>query len=63
MMLGVENNMYRFEETEMLANKICNIFDKKVWDNSLLIQEISERHNPEGNALQIIKVYNKIILD
>jgi len=61
MMKGAEENMYRFQETEMLADKICNIFDREVWNNSSIIKEASERHNPERNALQIIEIYNKII--
>lgn len=63
MMKGAEENMYRFEETEMLADKICNIFNEKVWDNSSIIKEASERHNPEKNTLQIIEIYNQIISD
>ena len=63
MMKGAEENMYRFEGTEMLADKICNIFDREAWDNSTIIKEASERHNPEKNAFEIIKIYNKIISD
>jgi len=63
MMKGSENNMYRFEETEMLADKICNIFNEKDWDNSYIIQKASERHNREKNAIQIIRIYNKITSD
>lgn len=63
MMKGAEKNLYRYEETEMMADKICSIFDRNLFDNSSIAKSAYERHNRKKNVLQIIDIYNKIISD
>ena len=59
MMRGYEGNMYRFEETEMLAEKVCAIFH----NSSLSLRrsdEASLRHNPIRNTERLLSIYQKI---
>lgn len=60
MMIGFENNLYRFEETEMLADKICAIFDNTKFENKNMKREAFKRHDSENNVLQLIEIYNNI---
>ena len=60
MMRGLEDNLYRFEEIEMLAYKICEIFDKKEKQKRNITSAI-DRHNPSLNANNLIDIYKKII--
>lgn len=56
MMEGNEMNLYRFEEVEMLAYKICSIFankDKQI-DMSCIARK---RHDPETNTNCIYNIY------
>ena len=59
MMVGNESNMYRFEETTMLAEKICEIFS-----NSSEQVDMSEtaliRHNSQINSMQLLNIYKSI---
>jgi len=61
MMKGAEENMYRFEEVEMLAMKVCEIFklEDKV-DIEELKLEALRRHDQKENARQLSAIYNKI---
>ncbi len=60
-MRGFEANLYRFEEINMLAEKVCTIFaDSKTNKYNSAIQLASERHNAENNILQLMCIYNKI---
>lgn len=59
MMRGNEENLYRFEEVEMLAEKICRVFaneDKQIDMRSIAI----ERHNAAINAEQLLSIYKQI---
>lgn len=59
MMVGYEENLYRFEETEMLAEKVCKIFgnkDKQIDMSNIAIQ----RHNQQENLKQLLTIYNEI---
>lgn len=59
MMIGNEDNLYRFEESNMLAAKICQIFaneDKQIDMSPVALQ----RHSPEENAQQLVRIYNLI---
>ncbi|NDP20105.1 MAG: glycosyltransferase family 4 protein [Paludibacter sp.] len=55
--------LYRFEETEMLANAVCEVFS-----NDILAKRLSEkgrevaisRHNSQKNAQQLISIYENI---
>lgn len=67
---GVENmipntncgEMYRFEEVEVLAYKICELFkNSKTFDNSKMIEEAQNRHDANTNVNQTMLIYNEII--
>lgn len=60
MMHGNEDNLYRFDDVEMLANKICMIFglNEKV---KVMQKEAIERHNPKRNIENLFSIYNRII--
>ncbi len=60
MMEGNEENLYRFEEIEMLAFKICRIFDNK--DKQINLSEMAQiRHDPMQNDEKLYNIYKKII--
>lgn len=61
-MQGSEQNLYRFEDVEMLAENIVDIFNSSsVIDNSH-IQEIAlQRHHRNKNTDRLITVYRKIL--
>ena len=62
LMIGEENNLYRFEETEVLALKICQLFEEK--DNIDYTQtrnKVLQRHNPAKIITDLVNVYNEII--
>ena len=59
MMKGNENNLYRFEEMEMLAEKVCRVFADA--DNQVDMRIVSaERHNPNLNCVKLYSVYKLI---
>lgn len=59
MMKGNENNLYRFEEVEMLAEKICRVFDDA--DNQPSMQsQAAERHSRAINVARQLEIYHKI---
>ena len=54
--------LYRFEEIEMLAMKICDLFDmSEQFDNTEMRKIAEERHNPLENANQLYSIYMEII--
>ena len=60
MMKGNEDNLYRFEEVEMLAEKICQVFmtlEKQVD----MRDHATIRHNHEMNSMQLLHIYKTII--
>ncbi len=60
MMHGNEENMYRFEETAMLADKVCKVFsngDKQKDMRSFAL----ERHDCEQNCAVLLNIYKNII--
>lgn len=60
MMKGNEENLYRFEEIEMLAEKICRIFEAK--DQQIdMRKEALKRHDIQGNSDQLYKIYSDIL--
>ncbi len=62
MMKGDEEHMYRFEETEILAHKIVQMFDRKGdVDTEAMRQEALRRHDPSIIAQDLIKIYDEII--
>ena len=54
--------LYRFEEVEMLAWKICKLFETSAsFDNSTMIDEAKNRHDREKNATELLDIYSSII--
>ena len=61
MMKGDEGQMYRFEEIEMLAHKIVQVFDSKDDVQTDRMRQVAlKRHNPEENARELMNIYNSI---
>jgi len=59
MMKGNEQNLYRFEEVEMLAYKICEVFKCSVYHADM--RTIANyRHNAQGNANCLLNIYKRI---
>lgn len=62
MMKGDENHLYRFEETEMLAQKIVQLFDHgENVDTEAMRQEALRRHNPDSIVRDLLQTYDEII--
>ena len=59
MMMGNEENLYRFEEFEMLANKICRIFNAN-WSTTDMRFRAQNRHNSKVNSKQMYAIYQKV---
>lgn len=60
MMKGNENNLYRFEEIEMLAEKVCRVFadEEKQVDMHTIA---AERHSPKLNCNNLLLIYKNIV--
>lgn len=61
---GKTGFLYRFEETTVLAQKVCQIFANKELAKEISRQEIQTaliRHNKERNANQLLSIYKAII--
>lgn len=53
--------MYRFEDVEMLAHAVVNVFDKSPdFDNAAMRYEAARRHDRNVNVKTMIEIYNKI---
>ena len=61
MMIGREHNLYRFEEVEMLAYKICSVFENKDMIQGGVVDEVIQRHSPTTNATMLLDIYRSII--
>ena len=59
MMKGNEVNLYRFEEYEMLAEKICTVFTNKA-NNMSMQAEASKRHDKNNNSNTLYEIYKHI---
>lgn len=58
MMKGDEEHLYRFEEVEMLAYKLCELFKMKDTVNTeSMRQEALRRHDPIMNAITLMETY------
>lgn len=63
MMKNDVDHLYRFEEVEMLARKIVDLFDKQdTVDTEAMRLEALRRHDPETNAKELIEIYNEVNL-
>jgi glycosyltransferase involved in cell wall biosynthesis len=65
MMRGDEEHLYRFEEIEMLAEKVCNIFSRGEIQPQVetMRQEALRRHNPEKNTQELLDIYREVAKD
>ena len=59
MMRGNENNLYRFEEVEVLAEKVCNVFaaEEKQIDMKAIA---AERHDRKANRDTLYNIYKQV---
>lgn len=60
MMKGNEACLYRFEETEGLAYKVCSLF-AAIAEQKDMSQEALKRHDPKTNQQQLLSIYKDII--
>lgn len=62
MMKGDECHLFHFDEVEMLAEKICRVFElKENVDTSPMYNVAIERHNPDTIVNSLIKVYETMV--
>ena len=61
MMQGNENCVYRFEEVEMLAEKVCDIFRTTFEEPVSSYNCAAERHDPTHNAQELVNIYKAIL--
>lgn len=55
--------LYRYEDTEMLAYYICEIFRcAKSFDNTEMRRVSLERHNPHNNMIKLLNIYKSICM-
>lgn len=60
MMRGDEEHLYRFEETAMLAEKVCRVFADGT--NCTDMKKVAlYRHDSRRNALRIVEIYKSIM--
>lgn len=61
MMSGDEGHLYRFEEFEMLANKIVGLFDSQDSINTEKMRVVAlKRHDPQKNLKELMGIYMNI---
>lgn len=61
LMIGSESYLYRFEEFEMLAEKVCNIFELKDKIDTLETRSNAQvRHNRDKIVTQLLYIYDKV---
>lgn len=54
--------LYRFEEYEMLADKICNVFaNSPSFDNTTMRAHAFKRHDSVNNCEQLLSIYQSVI--
>lgn len=61
MMLGCEDKLYRYEEVEMLAYKICQVFENQKTPDIGVVNSAMKRHDPSINSDVLYGIYNNII--
>ena len=60
-MKGSEQYLYRFEEVEMLAEKLCCIFSQpSLCTNELILDNASKRHNAKQHIEQLFSIYKNL---
>lgn len=61
MMRGDEEHIYRFEEVEILAHKIVQLFERgDAVETETMRKSALLRHDPERNVSELVEVYEKI---
>lgn len=60
MMIGCEQNLYRFEEVEMLAYKVCEVFEIEDKQHNMISTALN-RHDQKANSERLLTIYNEII--
>jgi glycosyltransferase involved in cell wall biosynthesis len=60
MMEGCEKNLYRFEEVEVLAQKVCRVFSERREANVELQNKVRNRHDGKINSIKLLSIYNKL---
>lgn len=61
MMKGDEEHLYRFDDVEMMAFKICNIFGKEGNINTIASQQMAAiRHNKKRIIDELINIYKEV---
>lgn len=60
MMRGNEENLYRYEDTEMLAERICAVFSNKEKQKNLTDTALL-RHNPQKNVADLLETYKSVL--
>ena len=60
MMKGVEENLYRFDDAEMLAYKIYEVFDRKMMCDEELLAAHNERHDVKKICQATLNAYQSI---
>ena len=61
MMSGCENNLYRYEDIDALAYKICNVFAEQRNANIQVVANALNRHDSVNNTNQLFSVYERIL--
>lgn len=60
MMIGCEQNLYRFEEVAMLAYKVCEVFEREDKQHNMISTAL-KRHNQKANSERLLTIYNEIM--
>lgn len=62
MMMGDEEHLYRFDEIEMMAKKICNVFEAGERQPQVagMRDFAKRRHDPKSNCEELMSVYHNI---
>lgn len=61
-MQGCELNVYRFEEYEMLSDKVVCIFNSSPsFDGKYVSRMAIERHDPTRNLAELMNIYSRIL--
>lgn len=60
MMIGCEQNLYRFEEVEMLAYKVCEVFEREDKQHNMSSTAL-KRHDQKANSERLLTIYNEIM--
>lgn len=60
-MKGSEQYIYRFEEVEMLAEKVCSIFSQSsLCANEFVVDNARKRHDANHNIEQLLSIYKDL---